>query len=315
MAQSAADSVRSPSNPGARLWLLRRLGAASPGAIVAVGLLLIALIGLLDYAIGTEVSVTLFYLLPIALLAWYLGWRWGVGGSILSTLVWLAANVIGGLRFSQPGIYVWNSLMRLGTFVVVAYLFVQLRRVLQQEQQLARTDYVTGALNSRAFYEILQAEIARANRYQHPLTLAYLDLDDFKSVNDQLGHSAGDAVLRALATTVRGVLRASDQLARMGGDEFVLLLPETGSPEARAALEKVQRAVLEAMQAHDWPVTLSLGALVCRGPLPGADDLLRAADDLMYSVKRAGKNNLQFGELPAQAVPAGAPPVSSSSIR
>jgi diguanylate cyclase (GGDEF)-like protein len=286
--------------PRQPLAALQRLDQARPAVIVAASLGLLLAIALADYLTSSEISLTLFYVLPIALLAWYVGWRWGAFGGLLATGLWLLSNVASGLRYSSPAVYVWNSLMRLGTYEVVVYLFAALRQVLQHEQQLARTDFITGAVNSRAFYDVLQAEVARANRYRHPLTLGYLDLDDFKSVNDRLGHSVGDAVLRALVSAARGVLRASDVVARVGGDEFVLLLPETGAAEARPAVEKVQRAVLDAMRANGWPVTVSLGVLVCTAPLPNADSLVRAADDLMYVAKRAGKNALHLQELAGQ---------------
>ena len=288
-----------------RLAWLRRLNDASPAAILAFSLALMVLIGLADYIIGTEISVTLFYLIPIALIAWFLGWRWGMLGAIIASIVWLVANLAGGLHFSQPAIYVWNSLMRLATDAVVAYLFYQLHQVLQDEQQLARTDYLTGALNSRAFYEALQLEISRAKRYGRPLTLAYIDLDNFKSVNDRLGHLGGDKLLRAMSTAVRGVLRTHDSLARLGGDEFVLLLPETGSVEAQAALGKVRGCLLETMSANHWPVTFSIGVLVCAGvgPAASADELVRAVDTLMYAVKRAGKNGYTVPRICPAAAP------------
>ena len=301
--RQSQQSLPSPPAPSRLRWL-RRLNQSSPRAILTLGLALIVLIGLCDYLIGTELSLTLFYLAPIALIAWFLGWRWGGLSAFLAGGAWLVANLAGGLHYSNPAIYVWNSLMRLATNMVVAYLFYELQLVLQNEQRLARTDYLTGALNSRAFYEGLQLEIARARRYGHPLTLAYLDLDNFKAVNDRLGHNAGDELLRTIAGAARASLRATDTLARLGGDEFALLLPETGSAEARTALDKVRARLLETARAHQWPVTFSIGVLVCPRPPAGADELVRAADTLMYTVKRAGKNSIQFDELSAPPPPA-----------
>ncbi len=288
-------------DPSPRSRLLRRLGGLGPRQALVVGALLLAAIGVFDYAIGAEVVFTSLYLLPVSITAWYSGRRWGAAAAVLSTGVWLTANLSAGLRYSQPEIYVWNSLMTLGPLLLVAYLTSSLRQALLNEQRLARTDYVSGALNARAFYETLQVEIARVNRYGHPLTVAYLDLDSFKAVNDQLGHRAGDEVLRTVVATLRSVLRAGEAVARLGGDEFGLLLPETGEAEARAALKKVVGCLRQTMDAHGWPITFSIGVVICRGPGVRVEEVMRQADARMYQAKLAGKDGIQFGEAPAPA--------------
>jgi diguanylate cyclase (GGDEF)-like protein len=311
-----------PVLPSRRMPWLYRLNSASPRRVLALSLALLVLIGLLDYLIGIEISLTFFYLFPIALLAWFLGWRWGALGGFVAGVVWLGVNLTGGLYFSQPIIYIWNSLMRLATNEMVAYLFYQLSQVVREEQRLARTDFLTGALNSRAFYELLPVEISRARRTGRPLSLAYIDLDNFKMVNDRLGHLAGDRLLQAVAHTVRGVSRAHDTLARLGGDEFALLLPETGPAEARPAVEKVRAQLSAAMRAGQWPVTFSMGVVVCPAAPPAADELVRAADNLMYTVKHDSKDSVRFEDYqgpapePAAArVPREIPPSSAMLAR
>ena len=107
----------------------------------------------------------------------------------------------------------------------------------------SRSDPLTGVANSRVFLELLKREIARARRYKRPLTLAYLDLDNFKSVNDILGHAMGDKVLQTVVSTVNANIRVTDVVGRLGGDEFVLLLPETDMQGARSGRSCVRSEV------------------------------------------------------------------------
>jgi diguanylate cyclase (GGDEF)-like protein len=154
--------------------------------------------------------------------------------------------------------------------------------------------------NRRAFFEIANAERGRACRYGRPLTLAYLDVDNFKGINDRLGHASGDHLLVEVSRVLRDNVRASDAVARLGGDEFALLFPETDAAGAEAALRNLQKRLADAMQAADWPVTFSMGAAVFACP-ESVDEMIRAADELMYGVKKAGKNNIAVGAVPCAA--------------
>jgi diguanylate cyclase (GGDEF)-like protein len=302
-------SSDSPPTDRPSRWLPR----LSARRALLASLLLLALIAALDYQVSGEITFTAFYMLPVSLATWFAGRRWGLAIAALAIIVALAANTASGLHYSQPAIYVWDSLMELGPLVLVAGLLTRVRDVLAHEQRLARTDYLTEVYNRRAFYELLQADLARTARYQRPLTVAYFDLDNFKAVNDQYGHAVGDIVLRTVAATARHSLRATDIVARLGGDEFGLLLPETAPDAARTALDNLSRRLRADMAEQHWPVTFSIGMLVITGPAASVDAVLGAADDLMYRVKRAGKNALLVGEYPPPQ-PA-APAVSEVSAR
>ena len=168
----------------------------------------------------------------------------------------------------------------------------QLNLVLQREKELARTDMLTGLANRRAFYEALQVERARATRYGRPMTLVYLDLDNFKRVNDTLGHAVGDELLACVADLLRRTLRASDTVGRLGGDEFALLLPETNAQAAEALLQKLGSVLGDTMRAKQWPVTFSMGAAAFLDNPATVEEMIRTADELMYSVKKSGKNRI-----------------------
>ena len=184
----------------------------------------------------------------------------------------------------------WNAAMRLGIFLLACGLIAYLKKTLDQERELARTDSVTGTANARSFMENLKRELERSRRNGQPFTLAYLDLDNFKEINDRLGHDAGDGVLRAVAEAVARDLRASDLVARLGGDEFAVLLPETGEAAADEVLGRLRERVLSSMSGGGWPVTPSIGAVTFWRLPESADEALRLADEVMYAVKRAGKN-------------------------
>ncbi len=169
-----------------------------------------------------------------------------------------------------------------------------LQEAVQRERTLANTDHLTGAANARHFNEVAGREIERLRRYGQAFTLCYMDLDNFKAVNDRLGHSVGDAVLCEVTAAIATHLRATDLLARLGGDEFVLLLPQTDEAGARATADKLRQEVSHRMAARDWAVTLSVGVLTCRQAPASVDDLLRAADRLMYGAKGEGKNRIRW---------------------
>src|SRR5665811_777556 len=157
-----------------------------------------------------------------------------------------------------------------------------------------RTDFLTQAANKRAFIELAGQEIERARRYSHPFSIAYLDVDRFKQVNDTLGHAAGDSLLVAVSDTAGRIARSPDVLARLGGDEFALLLVESDPEQTRSAVERVKRALDDAVMAGGWDVGFSIGATTFLTPPANADAALALADELMYSVKAGGGDSAAF---------------------
>lgn len=270
----------------------RWLALRHPVTITVWALLLALGLGVLDLETGYELSFSIFYLAPVALVSWYAG-RWS---SLLlcavSAWIWIFAEVGGGQSYSHQSIPIWNTLVRFAFFVTLSWLLRSLRTQLSVERRLSRTDSLTGALNSRAFTESLVRTGRLAGRTRSPLALAYLDLDNFKQVNDQHGHSEGDKVLRTAAQVVGSRLRATDSFGRVGGDEFAILMPATSASGAQSLMDDVDQAFRSAMAVGNWPVGFSIGVAVFQPPPPNADDMIRQADELMYRVKRAGKGNV-----------------------
>jgi len=258
--------------------------------VFIIGLLGIAAISYADYITGIQIGVYPLYFLPVSLVTWRVGRRAGIVISILSTIGWAVSNSIAAGTVPHTLEDFWNILVQFSVFLVVTLLISAQKNEIARERALSRKDSLTGVANARAFYEIAQAELVRARRYSHPLTLAYFDLDNFKRINDRLGHGAGDEVLALFARTLSKWTRSSDVVARLGGDEFVVLFPESDLEAAQTAVCKLQDEVrLVASQAH-YPVTFSVGAVCCLNPPDSLDEIIRRADQLMYEVKEAGKD-------------------------
>lgn len=259
-----------------------------------VGVLLVGVLGILDYLTGNEVAFSLFYVVPIMLVTLAVNETAGFLLAILSAQVLMTAEVAAGQRYSHWIIYVWNVLIRMGLFSFFAFLVASLQESRREEQLAARTDFVTGAVNARYFHEMLQMELDRIRRYPQPLTVVFIDIDNFKTINDTFGHPMGDKVLRFIADELRSQLRRTDVVARVGGDEFALLLPSLRQPEAEVVLSKVRAGLAEALQRQNMPLTLSVGAVTCLNPPQGAHQVIHLADELMYSVKHSTKNDIRF---------------------
>jgi diguanylate cyclase (GGDEF)-like protein/PAS domain S-box-containing protein len=164
---------------------------------------------------------------------------------------------------------------------------------LEREKVLSSVDPLTGTINARVFRDRAREEIDRSRRYGRPFTLAYVDLDNFKTVNDRFGHSAGDNLLRMVTDIIRNNLRTTDIFARVGGDEFAFLLPETDQGSAHAVLDKIRNKVASSLQEAELPVTMSVGAVVYLSPPDSVDSMIQQADNLMYQAKYSGKNRIR----------------------
>ena len=269
------------------VWLEGRSHAAING--LALSILLV--ISAIDYVTPPAISTFVFYTIPIALAAWFAGRASGLATALLAAGAWMTSDIaLRGAPYSEPAILFWNTAARSMTFVLVAWLITEVELHLSREQQLARTDPVTGLFNARAFFHELTMEVARAGRARYPVSVVYLDLDNFKLVNDQRGHAEGDRALSTVGELLRRRVRGSDVLGRLGGDEFAMILPATDVVEARTVVSNVQSALKIEMKQRQWPITLSIGAITCRPPFPAPGVLLQAADRLMYQAKAAGKD-------------------------
>lgn len=169
---------------------------------------------------------------------------------------------------------------------------------IKQAQAEAILDPLTGLLNRRGLFERLDQEIIRAKDTRSALSLIYLDLDDFKTINDTLGHLTGDECLLQTAEALAAGARFESAAARIGGDEFIMILPRTNHCQLALAAERVRTAVNRAIQGCPWPVTASLGgvSLIPSQALATPLAMIEAADQAMFQAKRAGKNHCHLVE-------------------
>lgn len=273
----------------------------------AAGLIIggIILIAAVDFFTGVELRIFPMYYGPVALAAWSFGHRGTIAAAVGSALSWFVANQLAGQQYSAPYIWLANTVVQGASFSIVGFLVAGLRVTLVRERALSRTDPLSGLMNHRAFYQESARLLALCRRGRRPITLAYIDVDDFKLVNDTQGHLAGDDLLRAVGQVLQSTLRSSDLTARLGGDEFAVLLPELSPIEAGQALHRLRDAISQVLRGSSLAVTVSIGAITEMTAPDTVETMLHKADLVMYEAKRAGKNRIRLDVGPETlAVPA-----------
>jgi diguanylate cyclase (GGDEF)-like protein len=266
------------------------LAGLSRGEAVAISSVAAAGVATVELLAGPDVGVGFLYLVPVAFAAWFASARPAAALCLASAGASAIARLANVAWSSSAS---WNMALQLGTSLLAVALVASTRSKLRSEQMLARTDALTLISNRRAFLEQAGVELERVRRTHRPITVAYLDCDDFKVVNDRMGHAQGDALLTAVAATLRGATRAVDTVARLGGDEFGLLLVDTDGPAAHTLLDRLRTAIVAALAAEGWIVTFSVGAATFAAPPRSVDEMVVRADELMFDAKRSGKDAIR----------------------
>jgi len=259
--------------------------------IAATGLACVTLaaVAWMDFATGEEVRILALYFMPLLVAGWYLGRLGTAVFTVLTTAVWVSVLYSIGIRLNGTQQWVISALATGVGFLTVALLVGFLRSALDQAHALARTDPLTGLPNRRELTGSVARELALCKRGGRAATLASIDLNDFKLVNDKLGHQRGDEVLWVFAGILNRSIRASDSAARIGGDEFVIFMPDTNADQAAQLIDRIRQATESTPAFHSSGVTLSVGTY---SEDPAASELsamLVEADALMYDAKRRGK--------------------------
>lgn len=283
--------------------LLDDLGRSASPVLGWAGAGVVLALVLVDLGAGPGRVVPLGYALVVGTTAWGAGWRAGVAGASLAAIGTAATSFT-----RPPGTGLGRALglgsATLGALLLVVWFVGVLADLLARERRLARRDPLTGLPNRRAVLEAAEAELARAHRTRAPLTVVALDVDGLKRVNDEHGHPAGDALLVAFAATVRAEIRVIDVLGRMGGDEFVLLLPECDAGAAAEVMARVGERLARRGPAGE--LSACAGWVTFPAPPPSVDVLLASADRLVVAAKRQGPGTVR-AEVVAAEVPARLP--------
>jgi diguanylate cyclase (GGDEF)-like protein len=265
----------------------RHLESAPAPAVVFAAVALGALVAALDVTTGPDVSTSYFYVVPLVIATWRFGRAAGTATAIAAAGLWLLIDVSTGPSQSLS-IPTWNAVVRLAFFLTITLLLAGLHAAMTRESELARIDPLTGIANRRAFADAAARELARIQRSGDRLTVAVVDLDHLKRINDTAGHAGGDDALVAVANVLRSTLRASDLVARLGGDEFAFLVSGR-DVDVETLLERIRRGVAAESVAGHW-LSCSIGAVtVGDGSL---DEWLSMADGALYDAKRSGRDTV-----------------------
>ena len=269
------------------------MGGHSNVFLVIIGLIFTALVGVVRYLTGPEWALSLFYLVPISIAAWKVGRRAGVLMSFCGAISWLVADLMILDTFSIKAIPFINETFRLIVFLIITYYISRLRATLNMHKELSRIDSLTGIENRRAFFDLAAIELNKARRFQYPISLLYIDLDDFKRINDLFGHHVGDDLLCTVARVIKSNIRSFDIVARLGGDEFCVLVVGAEANPALSIAEKLQKLIVDLLNKRKWSVTLSIGVATFIHLPESVRDMVKKGDSLMYSAKEKGKNMIQ----------------------
>jgi diguanylate cyclase (GGDEF)-like protein len=253
---------------------------------------MLAALALGKIAAGPNVSFSAVALLPVAYVAWFISRGAGLAAATASAATLFVANLLILHRHATAFLDLWNASMDVVVFAVLAWSLSETKAQYVRVRQLAREDPLTKLLNRRSFLEVLKFESRRARRYHEAITVAYIDLDGFKRINDSGGHAAGDRCLMAVAALLRSAVREVDFVGRVGGDEFAVALTRISGESSAMVLAEIA-ATLRLVDAHECPqASVSIGAVTFSHPDDDPEALVSAADRLMYMAKRAGKNHL-----------------------
>lgn len=269
--------------------LVAARGVPSPWAF-ATGVGAIVLVGLADVLTGSQIRLFYLYTLPLILVGLHCAHP--VQLMACAASVMLSDALVGWAQSMSPLVMLAHAPLK--AFQVAAVLAVA--KIMQSNQRnathLARTDLLTGLPNRRAFEIALTAQITRCKRYGETFSIAVVDLDGFKAVNDSGGHQAGDIALRHVAAVLHECTRASDVAARIGGDEFAVLMPNISSQDTRAYCRRLCMSLQRRMREHGLALTASFGSTTYSIAPDDWETALSQADAAMYEAKRAGRNRV-----------------------
>ncbi len=222
---------------------------------------LILLVGALDFVTGTDLSFSIFYIVPIFLAAWFIGLLDGLCFSLLASLVWILADHILKFDFHLAPAHYWNGTGTIAIYFLVSALATSLHESLSQAKHLIRIDQLTNVVNRRAFLEAVKTEIARVAHEPAPITVMFLSINHLKDINAQAGIETGDLTLILTAKLIKSAIRGMDTIARFSGDEFAMLLPGGSETTARGIIARLLDQIARESQSLGHPFDVTIGCV------------------------------------------------------
>ena len=247
----------------------------------------------LEYWSGFKYEFTLFYIVAITALTWFGGRTAGIILAFLTSGLWYYVNFIYFSVEKMTGIVLWKTITLLMLALLTIYIILRLKESLENEKRLSRSDPLTGLPNRRHFEDIASVQYNWCKRKMASVSLAFIDIDNFKEVNDSMGHDEGDRLLVDISNSIKESVREVDLVARMGGDEFILFLPETDEFEAKRLLTRIQGEAKIIADANKWPISFSIGVVTDHLSHKNIESLIKKADSLMSEIKRSGKDGIK----------------------
>ena len=249
----------------------------------------ISVIAYIDYFFGSNINLFVLYLIPCVLATWYIQIRYGLFFVVFAVFISYLSDII--LKTNTNILYTSiNAIARMSVFIVAVITVDKIKKLTNELERLTLTDPLTQIGNKRAAFARGDEEIQKMKRSKLPLSILFIDLDNFKSVNDTFGHEAGDEVIAKTGATLKNIIRTTDFTARIGGDEFVVMLYDTNIKGALVTAEKIRAELEEIFSNQGYGVTSSIGAATFIKPPHSFSAALDCADSLMYKAKNTSKN-------------------------
>jgi diguanylate cyclase (GGDEF)-like protein len=259
---------------------------------IITSFILLIVLFILDSSTSWELSFTLYYLLLVLMVGIKISFRWGILFCILTIISGASSDIINDYPYTDCFYFYVRHINRFIIYLVIVYMASKCKNACEYERYKSYYDYLTNIYNRRGFYHALDVERKRAQRNNTQLAVVYIDCDNFKEVNDQFGHRRGDELLVEIALMLKKFIRAIDTVARIGGDEFVVIFVDSDLKTISETVNRLHIKLTEEIKNLGFNVTFSCGLGVFEYLPIDDDEIIFLVDNLMYESKRTGKNKV-----------------------
>ncbi len=271
-------------------FLFNWINRLSVGRTYFLSTLMLVIVAIADYLSHVELTLSPWYTLPCFLMDWRIGRMPALAYAVFATVLQLLIGLTGTHDYPNHYYLVVDLALNLGFCIVLIWIIAKLRLALEMEIVLSRSDFLTRLGNRTSLLEGLENEINRCNRQGTALTVAMIDLDNFKHFNEKRGHSVGDLLLSATAELLGEHFRSTDIIARTGDDEFMLVLPTRSYDIIESKLHVLRKNLENMMLVRGWELTFGMAAIVFVQPAVSGEQAMFEIQQLMREIKQRGEN-------------------------